>query len=39
MELILVPVIVAVVAVIAVLATMTCLLDKGVSRHERGKRS
>ena len=39
MSLILYPVIIAVVAVVAVLGTLTCLLDRGVSRHEGGKDS
>ena len=37
MSLILFPVVIAVVAVIAVLATVTCVLDRGVSRHGHGK--
>jgi hypothetical protein len=39
MSLILYPVVIAVVTIVAVVATMTCLLDKGVTRHEGGKRS
>ena len=39
MSLILFPVIIAVVIVVAVLAAVTCLLDKGVSRHDGNKGS
>jgi len=39
MSLILFPVVIAVVAVIAVLGVVTCLLDRGVSRHDGGKGS
>ena len=39
MSLILFPVVILVVAVIAALAVLTCVLDKGVTRHESGKSS
>ena len=39
MSLILYPVIIAVVAVVLTLGAVTCLLDRGVSRHEESKGS
>ena len=39
MSLILFPVVIVVVSVVVCLAVLTCVLDKGVTRHESGKGS